>query len=373
MTGNAAEHLDSPPSSARRVLQGLLSLTVVVAIFAFVLPQFASYSDVWEAIREMTWLEVATLLAVTIWNLVTYWFVLMSVLPGLRFSQAAVVNQTSTAVANTLPGGGAIAVGVTFAMERSWGFRSSSITLAVLVSGIFNNFAKLGFPIVALALLAFEGGADARLVIAALAGVAMLIAVIAVFALILRSRALATTIGTWLGRVTSRLLRLVRRPPAGDWGAAAVKFRGQTIGLLSRRWTWTTAATLVSHGSLFVVLLVALRHVGVSQQEVSWVEALAAFSFIRLIAALPITPGGLGVVELGLVAALQSGLDDVAKAQVVAAVLVFRFLTFVLPVPLGAGTYLFWRRNRSWQREPNSMPAAGERAAADATQGGRTS
>lgn len=349
-TAPVAESAPERSSPLRRALQGLVSLTVVVAIFAFVLPQFASYSDVWEAIRDMTWLEVTTLLAVTAWNLITYWFVLMSVLPGLSFPQAAVVNQTSTAVANSVPGGGAIAVGVTFAMERSWGFTNSAITLAVLVSGVFNNFAKLGFPVVALALLALEGGANPALVVAAAAGVAMLIAVIAVFALILRSRQLAVTIGNGLGRVASRLLRLVRRPPVTAGGEAAARFRDQTIGLLGKRWTWTTLATLVSHASLFVVLLVALRHVGVSQEEVTWIEALAAFSFIRLVAALPITPGGLGVVELGLVAALQSGLDDVTKAQVVAAVLVFRFLTFVLPVPLGAGTYLFWRRNRSWRR-----------------------
>ena len=35
---------------------------------------------------------------------------------------------------------------------------------------------------------------------------------------------------------------------------------------------------------------------------------------------------------------------------------VFRVLTYVLPIPLGVGTYLFWRRNRSWRRPPNSAP-----------------
>ena len=41
---------------------------------------------------------------------------------------------------------------------------------------------------------------------------------------------------------------------------------------------------------------------------------------------------------------------------VATAVLVFRALTYVLPIPIGLGTYVFWRHNRSWRREPNTAP-----------------
>ena len=111
-----------------------------------------------------------------------------------------------------------------------------------------------------------------------------------------------------------------------------------------------TATTLLSHLSLFLVLLLALRHVGVSQDEVSWVKVLAAFAFVRLLSAVPVTPGGLGVVELGLTAAIGSGLADPAQNQVAAAVLVYRALTWFVPIPLGIVSWLFWRSNRSWRR-----------------------
>ncbi len=81
-----------------------------------------------------------------------------------------------------------------------------------------------------------------------------------------------------------------------------------------------------------------------------WVRVLAAFAFVRLISALPVTPGGVGVVELGYTAALGIGLGDAAQAQIVAAVLVFRFVTFVLPIPAGVISYVYWRRNRSWRK-----------------------
>jgi uncharacterized membrane protein YbhN (UPF0104 family) len=37
-------------------------------------------------------------------------------------------------------------------------------------------------------------------------------------------------------------------------------------------------------------------------------------------------------------------------------VLVFRALTYVLPIPIGLVTYIFWQRNQSWRRSPNSAP-----------------
>ena len=110
-----------------------------------------------------------------------------------------------------------------------------------------------------------------------------------------------------------------------------------------------TVATLVSHISLFLVLLVALRHVGVAQDDLSWIAVFAAFAFVRLISALPLTPGGVGVVELGYAAVMTIGLDDITSAKVVAAILVFRAVTYLLPIPLGLVSYVVWRFNTTWK------------------------
>jgi putative heme transporter len=53
----------------------------------------------------------------------------------------------------------------------------------------------------------------------------------------------------------------------------------------------------------------------------------------------------------GLVAA------GAAKPQVVAAVLIYRALTWLLPIPLGIGCYLWWRR-QSRVASPNLAPSA---------------
>jgi uncharacterized protein (TIRG00374 family) len=113
---------------------------------------------------------------------------------------------------------------------------------------------------------------------------------------------------------------------------------------------------VTSHLALFAVLLLALRHVGVSAQQVSTAQVLGVYAFGRLITALPITPGGVGIVELGYIGGLV--LAGGPRAEVVAAVLIFRTLTYGLQIPLGGFTYLIWRGNRSWRRPPPSEPEA---------------
>lgn len=339
-----------------RVIRIGISIVLVVVIFFFALPKIADFSQVWAEMKEMTWLELSTLLFMSLWNIVTYWFVMMAGLPGSNFWQTMKVNQASTAVSNTLPGGGAIGIGVTYGMYSNYGFKKQDISLQILVTGIWNNFVKLGMPVIALALLALEGSASGGLVVASIVGLAVLVGAIAAFAAILSSERLALTVGRKLQSIVNGIRKVARREPITSLAEATVRFRTDAIELIGKRWLRLTVSTVVSHLSLFFVLLLALRHVGVSQQEVSTPAALAAFAFVRLISAIPITPGGLGVVELGATAALVAAGGN--EAQVVAAVLIYRALTYLLPIPLGLAAYLKWRHRSGVRRERLQAEAA---------------
>lgn len=341
----------------KRVVQIVFSVALVVGIFAYAIPKLADYSKVWAAVKDMTWLELSTLFLATAFNLLTYWWQNMASIPGLGLWQAAVNNQSSTSIADTIPGGGYVAVGVSYAIYRSWGFTNSAIALSVAVTGIWNIFMKLGLPIVALAFLAFQGRVSGGLMAASAIGVVVLAVSIVLFALVLWKKTLARSIGDALGRALSSLRRLVRKPQVEGWGDASVRFRRQTIDLVAERWLALTATTILSHLALWFVLLLALRHVGVSVHEISTIQVLGVFAFGRLLTALPLTPGGLGLVELsyigGLILAGRAHADvppEVFHAQVAAAVLVFRALTYGIQIPLGGLTYLIWRRNKSWRK-----------------------
>jgi putative heme transporter len=355
-----------------RIIQGSISFVVVVAIFGLVIPQIANYSDVWKIFTQLTWLELTGLVLATIFNLITYWLQMMAAMPGLTWGQAAVNNQTTTTIANILPGGGAIAVGLAVAIFRSWGFSASAITLEITLTGIWNSFLKLGLPIIALVCVAVTGGASAALITPAIVGLIILAGCVAAFALMLWRKRFARGLGSSIGRFWSWLKGLFHKPPVTDWGDRAVRFRHDTIELLGRRWIPLTLTTIVSHLALYLVLLLALRDVGVSGQEISWAQILAVFAFGRLITALPITPGGLGLVEAAYIAAfiaIGKSHADVPlpefKAQIAAAVLLFRTLTFGIQIPLGGFTYIIWRAKKSWRRPPpDPEPTAGPTAEA---------
>jgi len=191
--------------------------------------------------------------------------------------------------------------------------------------------------------------------------VAALVAAVVVFGLLMWKKEFAQRIGQALGVAWSRLRRLVRKPPVTGWDQAAVRFRRQSNDLVARRWPALTLTTLVSHLGLYLVFLLTIRLVGITATQVSWAEVLGIFSLGRLATAVPITPGGVGVVELTYIAGLVLAGGSPIRAQAVAAALLFRLLTYVLQIPLGGVTYLIWQRNKSWRKpvhpeQPSPVP-----------------
>jgi len=93
-----------------------------------------------------------------------------------------------------------------------------------------------------------------------------------------------------------------------------------------------------------------LRNVGVPDDAVGWAEVLFVFASTRLLTAVRFTPGGAGVVEALLIGGLVAAGGE--HAEVAAAVLLFRVLTWLLPVPIGGLTYLAWRRQQARRSSP---------------------
>jgi uncharacterized protein (TIRG00374 family) len=340
---SAAADASKRKSRIRQVLGGTLGIAIVVATFAFVLPRIADYRDVWSVVKELSWRQVAVLAGATLLNIATYAPPWMAALPGLRFRQAFVVTQASTASSYVAPAGAAVGMTLAFGMLRAWGFRSRRVTLAVAVTGAWNQFAMLGFPIIALALLTLEGERHALLQTVALIGLALFVVAAGGFAAGLSTARIARRVGDLAARLATRGLRLARRGPVTWTGESFVRFRNEAIDLLRRRWHVLTLATLAGHLTVFLLMLACLRVFGVSAAEVGLIEAFAAWSLVRLLGSIPITPGGLGIVEVGLTTALVGFGGQ--NAEVVAAVLVYRFLSIVPTLVLGLLSGATWKRH----------------------------
>jgi uncharacterized protein (TIRG00374 family) len=335
----------------RRVGPAIGGLVILAVAFGVVLPGIADYDDVVEASDDLSGKGAAMLGLVVVLNVVTYAPPWMAALPGLGFRRALIASQASSAAAGTLPGGEALAVAVSMGMLRAWGFRGSTVALAALVVSVWNQLTKITLPVLALALLTLSGSRDELLTLAAFVGVAVLAVAATLVVLALHSDAQARRFGEATGRWLSRLRQLARKPPVRDFGDRMVRFRREAISLLRRRWFALTVTSAVGQLTMFAVLFVSLRALDVSAEEVSLAEAFASWSLIRLLTAIPITPGGIGLVEVGLSGALVAFGGD--NAEVVAAVLFYRLLTWLPTLVLGAFCLLTWRR-----LVPPAVPAA---------------
>jgi uncharacterized protein (TIRG00374 family) len=325
----------------KRMLGAAGSIAVVVLVFAFVLPRIADYSDVFEVVRDLGWQDWLLLAGAVVLNLATFPPPWMAALPGLGYREGMAMTQASTALSIVSPAGAAVGMAASYSMLRSWKFPSGAVGLAVAITGLWNQLANLAFPVVALALLTFEDETHRALQTAALIGLAVLVVVVVGFALVLSRAERAQSIGDRAARLVTRVLRLFRRGPVGWAGESFVRFRERALDLLRRRWHVITVATLAGHLTVFVLLVICLRVTGVSDSEVTGIEAFAAWALVRILGALPLTPAGVGIVEVGLTGALVA--FGAPNAEAVAATLLYRALTVLPTLALGLLAAATWR------------------------------
>ena len=242
-------------------------------------------------VKDLSWPQIGVLLAATVLNLATYAPPWQAALPGLSFRNGFVLSMSSSASTYLAPGGPAVGVALSYGMLRSWGFRKKDVTLAVALTGTWNQFVMLGLPSLALALLTIVGEHHPLLKTVALIGLGVFVIAASSYAAGLSSRRLARWAGNLSARIVSWGLRIFRRGPVSWTGETFAGFRAEAVSLLSRRWHVLTAATLAGQLTVFLVMLACLRVFDVPPSQVSLVEAFAAWALVRLLGSIPITPG----------------------------------------------------------------------------------
>jgi uncharacterized protein (TIRG00374 family) len=127
-----------------------------------------------------------------------------------------------------------------------------------------------------------------------------------------------------------------------DWHPTAQHLldqRNEVVSSLGSRW-WKALLASVANWTLdYMVLLVALIAVG-AQPRPSLV--LVAFAGSAVLGMIPLTPGGLGFVEVGLTAMLVAA--GIPGPDATLATLAYRLFQFWLPIPAGAIAYIVFKR-----------------------------
>jgi uncharacterized protein (TIRG00374 family) len=338
----------------RQLVVGLVTLVTLVVVFAGVLPQLGDYGEAWDAVRSMSGSAVVLLALATIANILIYPWPYQAAAIGLTYRPSFRVSQTSFAISNGVPGGGALSVAVQYRMLGDYGFGPDAATAAVGINAVWGVLVKVSSAVVSLALLIVVGETQAWVVPAFLIGFVLVGSAIGLLVALFHSEGTGHRIGEWANRVINWVAGLLGKEEAIDVEAKLLEFRASTHDVLKRRVTSISVANVVVQFLSFVVFFVALRGIeGQASMKTTAVVAFAAFSIGRLGDFVPLTPGGLGTVD-ALITGLLVGFGT-NESYALAATLVWRAATYFPQIFIGLGTYLLWRhRGRRADRTPHA-------------------
>jgi uncharacterized protein (TIRG00374 family) len=255
----------------------------------------------------------------------------------------------SGALGRVVPGGAAAAAALQYRMLAQAGLERATIATGLTAGSLLLLGALAALPLLAIPALVAGRTIPRGLLNAGAFALAVFAFLFSIGALLMVSdRAIG-----WVGRAVTSVLRRVRRkrPAPADLPERLREERDLIRGTLGRRWPGALAAALGRWLFDFLTLLAALEAVHARPRLTL---ALLAYCTAQLLAQVPITPGGLGIVEAGMTGALA--LAGVPAAAATVATLAYRLASYWLPLPVGAAAWAV-HRHRYGETEELAGPA----------------
>ena len=354
-------------SRTKQILQTVIGLGLAAAMLIWGLPYFAktSWTDIWSVIRTIPLSHALLFQALMLLGLWCYTFTFTGSLHGLSHIKALIVNLCGSSVSNLLPGGGAVGLAATYAICRSWGFSRRATSTSVIVTGVWNVLARIALPVVAIGALWFGGVTlPPALTDLAVAGMFTGLAVLGALVAIMVSERAAQAIGRALDWALGPVRRRRRAKAAAKALATATTdadageplpadedpavpsmsieelvtdLRARINEVVGSGWLSMTLGMVGFFGFYYVLFVLIMRETGVT---LPLNLLFAAFAIGRLLTAVGITPGGIGITETATSAVLVGWGADAAGAT--AGVVLFSIFTHLMEVPLGALGWLMW-------------------------------
>lgn len=331
-----------------REIRIILSVGSLVFVFEYlVLPQFASARSSLHLLAQLN--PFIVVLAVLFEVAALYAYVELTRTVMYPYSPSRYntlrVNLAGLAIGHVVPGGTAPAGALSYRIfnelgipkeTNAFGLAAQGSGSAVVLNIIFWFALVISIPL---------RGFNPLYGFAALVGVFLLLAFFGTILLITRGQRHADA---WMRAAT-------RRIPAVDPDriSSLLSKVAERINLLinNRRtlwWAFTWAGlNWLFDASCLWVFVWAFGH------AISPIDLLVAYGLANIFAAIPLTPGGLGVVEGVLIPTLVG--FGVPNSQAILAVLAYRLVNFWIPIPIGGAAYA----SLQWRRSSNAEPMNG--------------
>ena len=320
----------------RRIRRGVLMLLMLLVFNYLVLPQLAGARKAAETLSEVTWWLLIVAFAMEMAAMASYTRLTMAALPGdrgnrpIKFLSLFRIQLSVKSVTNLVPGGSATGSAMGYRLLVQAGVPGSDSAFAMATVGLGSAVVLNLVLWVALLVSLPRSGFQPLYATAAIAGAIAIMLVAALVVLLMKGqgpldrivRAIARKVprvtpdsaSHVLKQVVTHLRELAERPEVVRRGIA-----------------WAGANCLFDAGALLVFLAAYGQRVQID-------SLLVAFGIANVLAVIPITPGGLGVVEAVLTSLLVG--FGVPLGPATLAVVTYRLAQFWLPIPLGAASYV---------------------------------
>jgi uncharacterized protein (TIRG00374 family) len=317
---------------------GVTIFAILLVVEYFVIPRFVVASHSLYLLQRLNyiWLVVAIILEGAAFF--TYALLTRTLLPAPSPNVATVVkiDLAGTAIAHVLPAGSAGSAGLGYRLLTTHGVDGKDAGFAMATQ-------SLGSTVVLNILLWFSlvisiplAGFNPTYVTVALAGMLVLLAVAGLITALTFGEERAVRVVRAIGRRVrflgaDRLEGLVRHI------GTSIRELAHNKRQLRQATLWATVNWLADAGSLWAFVFAFGK-------TISPIYLFVAYGIANVLAAIPITPGGLGIVETSATAILAG--FGVPTQTATFAVLGWRLFNFWIPIPVGAASYLSLKSQR---------------------------
>lgn len=317
----------------RRILTLIVAAVVLYGVGPAVLEVFGAYRRLTD-VDPAWWIALVAASAAGIWCMCAVqrlalnrprWFpVVSSQLAGAAFSKV-------------VPGGSAAAAALQARMLTQAGLPPATVATGLTAGALLLLEALAGLPLLALPAVALGRRIPDGLLQAAGVGLGVFVLLFALGGLLLMNDHVLRAIGRGLRAAQKKW----RHGEARSDGLPQRLFDERDMLRRSLGGAWVQAVALAAGRWLFDFLSLYAALLAVGARPPLYV-ALIAYSAAQLLGQIPLTPGGLGVVEAGLTGTLA--LAGVAAAPATLATLAYRLASYWLPLPIGLIAWISHRR-----------------------------
>ncbi len=324
-----------------------VGLTITGIGLYIVAPSLITMFASWPQLAEVDVPWFFVLFGLQVGRLVSLWWLTKLALapaderddvPRLGWGTTATAQLAGSAAAKILPGGGAAGGVVQAKVMIDAGQPGKDVASGLGAIALLNNAVLFLLPVLTIPALLIGPPPAEQLQLGLVVSVILAAVIVTIGVTALTWPSVLVTTGRGIGWV----VHLVRRKvtPAGV-AAGLVAQRDRIAAAFRGRWWRSVFAMAASRMFDYASLVAALVAFGAHARPS---EVLLAYVVSQALAIVPITPGGVGFVDVGLTAMLV--LIGVPTDTAVISTLLYRLFSFWLPIPLGAFAWAGWRISR---------------------------